>query len=191
MAGEVWERHLELMKRWQELQSKPARTDWDELRDSYRFIRQGDELEPADAEGRAACAYYDKLFKEYALVNLVHYRRGLCGMRWRTADEVVAGDGQFSCGGLLPQKCGERSGLATLEVPFSYTERGAPKQALVKVRLCRPCSRRLSAARASPRSRRSPSGSSDRAPGRSRSPADTSRARNRRSRSRSRSAPRR
>ena len=55
------------------------------------------------------------------------------GLRWRTEAEVAAGSGQFSCGA---RKCGERRSLASFEVPFSYTEAGLDKQALVKARLC-------------------------------------------------------
>jgi len=59
-----------------------------------------------------AKAYYDRLFKEYALVDLSKYKTGQIGMRWRTQDEVFSGKGQFTCASL---KC-DATQLKTFEV---------------------------------------------------------------------------
>eukprot|EP01062_Namystynia_karyoxenos_P065400 TRINITY_DN5899_c2_g1_i1.p1 TRINITY_DN5899_c2_g1~~TRINITY_DN5899_c2_g1_i1.p1 ORF type:complete len:357 (+),score=118.22 TRINITY_DN5899_c2_g1_i1:84-1073(+) len=138
-----WQRHQELMQRLREMRDAAPRSDWDVLRDEYRFIRSGGDLDESDWGRRLACAYYRKLYKEYALVNLVHAGDGRVGMRWRTEKEVVAGVGQFRCGGLLPEQCGQRRGLTTFEVPFRYKEQGEVKDALVKVRLCPVCAELL------------------------------------------------
>lgn len=45
---------------------------------------------------RLAKKYYDKLFKEYALADLKHYKDGRIGFRWRTEQEVRAEAGQCS-----------------------------------------------------------------------------------------------
>ena len=45
--------------------------------------------------------FYNKLFKEYALVDLSRYQEGRLGLRWRTEAEVASGRGHHTCGGLL------------------------------------------------------------------------------------------
>ena len=115
----------------------------------------------------------DKLFKEYAIADLSRYKEGavgaafLCcvycfvsfyavfisfnaafvlkmidlqGLRWRTEQEVVTGKGQFSCGA---KRCEEFNDLQSFEVDFNYREVGEKKQALVKLRVCPECGRRL------------------------------------------------
>ena len=52
-------------------------------------------------------------------------------MRWRTEQEVVNGEGQFSCGN---KTCPEAEGLRTWEVNFAYREQEEKKNALVKLR---------------------------------------------------------
>ncbi|KAL4419431.1 hypothetical protein ABPG77_006358 [Micractinium sp. CCAP 211/92] len=114
-------------------QAGPEKTDYDILRENFRFIR-ADEDDAADSwEVRLAKRYYSKLFKEYAIADLTRYKKGRVGLRWRTQREVVSGHGQFSCGAT---GCEERRGLASFEVPFAYQEAGERKQALVKLRLC-------------------------------------------------------
>jgi len=51
-------------------------------------------------------------------------------MRWRTAEEVKLGKGQFMCGN---KKCSEGEMMRTWEVNFAYVEDGEKKNALVKV----------------------------------------------------------
>lgn len=79
-------------------------------------------------------------------------------LRWRTEDEVLAGAGETTCGNTrcqhhhsVPappsprysddrrQKRNWKPRLATLELPFTYTEHGETKSALVKVVLCERC----------------------------------------------------
>ena len=64
---------------------------------------------------RSPCRYYDSLFKEYAVASLAGYRENRIGLRWRTADEVMAKKGQEagSCGEVT---CDEKDQLATFEV---------------------------------------------------------------------------
>lgn len=61
-------------------------------------------------------------------------------LRWRIEQEVVIGKGQFICGN---KKCNEKDSLRTWEVNFAYREQGEKKNALVKIRLCPECSRKL------------------------------------------------
>jgi protein FRA10AC1 len=78
--------------------------------------------------------YHEGLYKEYALADLS--RPGQLGLRWRTKQEVVDGRGEQSCGNKI---CRIQNDLITLEVPFSYQERGVAKKELVKLRLCPVC----------------------------------------------------
>eukprot|EP00884_Botryococcus_braunii_P003073 jgi/Botrbrau1/12767/Bobra.0238s0006.1 len=109
------------------------KSDHEVLRQSYRFIRDGEDDAEGGWEVQLAKLYYSRLFKEYAIADLSRYKEGKIGLRWRTEKEVVDGKGQFSCGG---KTCDEKRGLASFEVPFSYREAGKAKQALVKVRVC-------------------------------------------------------
>src|SRR5256885_476193 len=74
-------------------------------------------------------------------------------MRWCTKDEVLSGKGQFTCASLScsrgDQVSGEGEGdeLGTFELNFGYVEEGIKKNALVKVRVCRKCSKKLKEAR--------------------------------------------
>ena len=76
-------------------------------------------------------------------------------MRWRTEAEVKIGKGklscdlacelsnflgQFICGG---KGCEEKEGLNSYEVNFKYKEEGQVKNALVKLRVCPNCARKL------------------------------------------------
>ncbi|RXK42048.1 hypothetical protein M231_00770 [Tremella mesenterica] len=77
-----------------------GRSEWDVLRENHRFIR--DDEEPTDVpwEERLARAYESKLFKEFALIDLKHYKSKRLALRWRTAPEVVDGIGEDTCGSL-------------------------------------------------------------------------------------------
>ena len=90
-------------------------------------------------EQRLAIRYYNRLFKEYALVDLTYYIINKIGMRWRTEKEVIEGKGQFSCGNVHCDVANNHE-LCSFEVPFRYTNReGKPVSTLVKVRLCSAC----------------------------------------------------
>ncbi|KAH8238980.1 hypothetical protein KR038_011396 [Drosophila bunnanda] len=118
-----------------EAQSRRHKRDIDVIRENHRFLWEEDE-EDTDTlswEQRLALKYYKKLFKEYCIADLSRYKENKIALRWRTEQEVVTGIGQFQCGS---RHCGERSGLRSWEVNFKYIEKGAPLNALVKVRLC-------------------------------------------------------
>ncbi|OIS99496.1 PREDICTED: protein FRA10AC1 homolog [Nicotiana attenuata] len=118
----------------------PVKTDQDTLKEGYRFIRtEEDDMNPS-WEQRLVKRYYDKLFKEYCLADMTHYKSGKIGLRWRTEKEVISGKGQFVCGN---KHCDERDGLASYEVNFSYVEAGENKQALVKLVTCERCAEKL------------------------------------------------
>ena len=115
------------------------------LKESYRFIRSAEDDEKSKAtstifEQDLSRKYYDKLYKEYALVDLSRYKEHAIGMRWRIEREVVAGKGQSICGEV---SCKEMKNLETFEVPFAYKEQGESKSALVKVSLCPRCAKHM------------------------------------------------
>ncbi|XP_010523675.1 PREDICTED: protein FRA10AC1 isoform X2 [Tarenaya hassleriana] len=110
----------------------PVKTDYDTLREGYRFIRSEEDDLNASWEQRLVKRYYDKLFKEYCIADLSRYKTGQIGLRWRTEREVISGKGQFVCGN---KHCDEKE-LASYEVNFSYHEAGEHKQALVKLAAC-------------------------------------------------------
>ncbi|CEP02852.1 Folate-sensitive fragile site protein Fra10Ac1 [Plasmodiophora brassicae] len=145
-AMTAYERHRRLVDAYEKRddthrEPQPAVTDLDVLEASYQFIREQDADAGSDPwVAEMARAYYARLYKEFAIADLKHYRRGSIGLRWRTEAEVKEGIGQFSCGA---RKCSERRGLRSTEVPFEYVEQGDTKLALVKVRLCPPCSDKL------------------------------------------------
>lgn len=117
--------------------------DKDILIKNHQFVRDDDtdrKLCTQSWEIRMARRYYDKLFKEYALVDLSRYKENKIGMRWRNKNEVIEGKGQFSCGS---NSCYIDNSLLTYEVPFKYKEDGILKHELVKVRLCEECAKQL------------------------------------------------
>ncbi|BBN17393.1 protein FRA10AC1 [Marchantia polymorpha subsp. ruderalis] len=120
--------------------SVPVKTDMDTLRETYRFIRTDEDDAERTWEQRLAKRYYDKLFKEYCIADMSHYKDSKIGFRWRTEKEVVGGKGQFICGN---RKCTEKEGLSSYEVNFSYNESGENRQALVKLRVCPRCAYKL------------------------------------------------
>ncbi|XP_058834828.1 protein FRA10AC1 [Topomyia yanbarensis] len=114
------------------------KTDHDVIRENHRFLWEGEEVD--SWEKQLAKKYYDKLFKEYCIADLSRYKENKVAMRWRIEKEVVDGKGQFACGSRV---CEEREALRSWEVNFAYTEHGAKKNALVKLRLCPKCSDKL------------------------------------------------
>ncbi|TXG55811.1 hypothetical protein EZV62_017124 [Acer yangbiense] len=112
----------------------PVKTDLDTLREGYRFIRSEEDDKDSSWEQRLVKRYYDKLFKEYCIADMSHYKSGKIGLRWRTEKEVMSGKGQFICGS---KQCDEKNGLA------SYEATGENKQALVKLVTCERCAEKL------------------------------------------------
>ena len=122
------------------------RTDYDVLKEHHKFLWD-DDIMAANAssgsntsENRLAKSYFDKLFKEYALSDLSKYKENKIALRWRTEKEVVDGKGQFVCGNKI---CLVNEELQSWEVNFAYIEQGERKNALVKLRLCSKCSKKL------------------------------------------------
>merc|ERR1740128_292984 len=77
--------------------------DIDVVREHHKFLWDDDEGEDS-WEVQLARRYYDKLFKEYCIIDLSRYKENKFGMRWRTEKEVTLGKGQFVCGN---KKCDE------------------------------------------------------------------------------------
>ena len=115
------------------------RNDYTVLSEEHKFLWEADD-KPEMWEKRLAKAYYDKLFKEYAIVDLSRYKENKIAMRWRIEKEVCDGKGQFMCGN---KHCSRNEDLTSWEVNFSYMEQGEKKNALVKLRLCPKCSKKL------------------------------------------------
>ena len=120
------------------------RTDRDVLKQQHRFVWNDadDKLAEKNWEVRLAKSYYDKLYKEYCIVDLSNYKqsRNSVGLRWRVEREVLEGKGQFACG---ERHCQDKDSLTTWEVNFGYMEQGERKNALVKLRLCPTCAMKL------------------------------------------------
>ena len=53
-----------------------VKTDVDILRENWKFIRDETDNDDSTWEKRMAKRYYDKLFKEYCISDLKHYRHG-------------------------------------------------------------------------------------------------------------------
>lgn len=115
------------------------RNDYSVLAEEHKFLWEGNE-KPQTWEKRLAKAYYDKLFKEYAIADLSRYKENKIAMRWRVEKEVCEGKGQFLCGN---KHCSKAEELTSWEVNFSYAEHSEHKNALVKLRLCPKCSKKL------------------------------------------------
>lgn len=70
-------------------------------------------------------------------------------LRWRTESEVISGAGESTCANTRCALHSPRNiddglcSLKTLELPFSYEERGERKLAMVKVVLCDKCCGKL------------------------------------------------
>ena len=119
--------------------SENDRNDYSVLAEEHKFLWEPEE-QPLTWEKRLAKTYYDKLFKEYAIADLSRYKENKIAMRWRVEKEVCDGKGQFSCGN---KHCMKQEELTSWEVNFAYAEHGERKNALVKLRLCPKCSKKL------------------------------------------------
>ncbi len=117
--------------------AKASSSEIDILKEHHQFIRSSS---ATTWEDRLARNYDNKLFKEFALINLKHYKSSRIALRWRTRNEVIVGKGQCSCANV---DCDVDADLVSWEVPFGYIEHGEKKMALVKVRLCPKCSTKL------------------------------------------------
>lgn len=115
------------------------RNDYTVLAEEHKFLWDSGDA-PKTWEKRLAKAYYDKLFKEYAIADLSRYKENMIAMRWRVEKEVCEGKGQFVCGN---KHCLQSEGLVSWEVNFAYVEQAERKNALVKLRLCPKCSKKL------------------------------------------------
>jgi len=145
----AYDRHKQLVNTYQlyfpgstaaiQRDNRNDKRDIDVIRDHHRFLWTENEAEES-WEVQLAKRYYDKLFKEYCIIDLSRYKENQFGMRWRVEAEVVTGKGQFLC---ASKKCTERRKLRTWEVNFGYYEHGEKKNALVKCRLCFECSYKL------------------------------------------------
>ncbi len=122
------------------------RTDYDVLKDHHKFLWDDTTTTTTGSapdtswEQRLARSYFDKLFKEYALSDLSKYKENKIALRWRTEQEVIDCKGQFVCGNKV---CLVKEGLQSWEVNFAYIEHRERKNALVKLRLCPKCSKKL------------------------------------------------
>lgn len=125
-----------------------------------RFIRPDEDPNSVTWESRLARAYESKLFKEYALVDLKHFKSRRVALRWRTAEEVIGAVGENTCGSIrcawhlpLPIEQQQEQGwgseamrvpkMKAFELPFAYEEDGQKQTALVKVKVCERCERKL------------------------------------------------
>ncbi|KWU47279.1 hypothetical protein RHOSPDRAFT_30695 [Rhodotorula sp. JG-1b] len=84
------------------LPAKPrSRGELDVLQERHQFVRDS-RVDPSTLpwEDQLASKFYDSLFKEYAVVNLKHYKSGAVALRWRTEEEVLSGIGHLTCGSL-------------------------------------------------------------------------------------------
>ncbi|THD23530.1 Cathepsin B cysteine proteinase 3 [Fasciola hepatica] len=154
LSMDAYDRHRKLVNdylqfyggSWTDFQRDTSsdRHDLDVIREHGRFL-WSEKDEPASWSERLAKRYWDKLFKEYCLVDLSRYKENKFGMRWRLEKEVISGKGQFTCGSVHCAATGsvEEGRLRSWEVNFAYKERGERRNALVKLRLCPACSDKL------------------------------------------------
>lgn len=145
---DAYDRHKELIKNYvkyyggkvddfQRDKSKD-RNDFTVLKENHKFLWDSEKIQTW--EERLAKRYYDKLFKEYCIVDLSKYESKKIALRWRIESEVRSGKGQFMCGN---KSCSEKEMMCSWEVNFAYVEQNEKKNALVKVRLCPDCSIKL------------------------------------------------
>ncbi|ORZ27136.1 folate-sensitive fragile site protein Fra10Ac1-domain-containing protein [Lobosporangium transversale] len=137
---ETYTKHHQKSKKTDNTQEKVYKTERDILIENHKFLRSEQDNEDLTWEERIAKKHYDKLFKEYALIDLRYYREGRIAMRWRNERELLSGKGQFTCANL---SCDISDELESWEVNFAYVEHNEKKNALVKVRLCKKCSDKL------------------------------------------------
>ena len=130
-----------------------GKADYQILRQNHKFLRdeenepetveeflQGEKITKENYGKILAMKYYEKLYKQYVLVDLRFYEEGRVGCRWRTAGEVKRGKGERVCGNL---GCEAGGRLLVFEMNFGYVEEGEKKNALVKVSVCRECEKKL------------------------------------------------
>ncbi|CAL8069100.1 unnamed protein product [Calicophoron daubneyi] len=151
LSMDAFDRHKKLVNdylqyyggKWSDFKRDESkdRRDIDVIREHGRFL-WSEKDEPNSWSERLAKRYWDKLFKEYCLVDLSRYKENKFGMRWRLEKEVISGKGQFTCGNVCCA-AGSDSHLRSWEVNFCYKERGERRNALVKLRLCPECSDKL------------------------------------------------
>lgn len=111
------------------------------LKEAHQFVWDNEEARGDDWKIRQAKAYYDQLYKEFAVIDFMSGdTRHSIGLRWRTKEEVISGKGTKYCGSL---HCSSSEELNTMEVPFRYIEKGEDKTELVKVKLCSSCGTQL------------------------------------------------
>ncbi|KAK0194060.1 folate-sensitive fragile site protein Fra10Ac1-domain-containing protein [Armillaria mellea] len=118
-------------------------TEFEILKASHKFLREEDDEKDSSWEDKLASKYYSSLYREFAVCDLKHYKSGNFALRWRTEEEVLSGAGETTCGNT---RCvhhnpsdNYKTSLTTLELPFTYSEHGETKSALVKAVLCKKC----------------------------------------------------
>jgi protein FRA10AC1 len=137
-----------------EERKKNFKSDRQMLAEQHQFLRddednQDDETNTEKQHGKKmAIEYESKLYREFCVANLSRYKEGMIGLRWRTENEVKQEFGQDTCGSLTCKRKDKRVSrneieLNTLEVNFAYVEQGEHKNALVKIRLCRKCTKKM------------------------------------------------
>ncbi|GAA5839535.1 hypothetical protein JCM11251_002750 [Rhodosporidiobolus azoricus] len=147
--------------------AKPTKSELDVLKERHQFVRNSN-VDPSTLswEDQLALRYYSSLFREFALVNLKHYKTGQIALRWRTEPEVLSAIGHLTCGNLRcryhepspsilsaleastpPPEDDEQplveARLEETQMQFGYVEEGEKKSALVKVVLCKECGKKL------------------------------------------------
>ncbi|XP_042473600.1 protein FRA10AC1-like [Zingiber officinale] len=99
----AYDRHNKFMKDYVQFYGKttscprdcvPIKTDQDTIREGHRFIISEDDDMESTWEKRLVKRYYDKLFKEYCIADMSHFKEGKIGLRWRMENEVISGKGE-------------------------------------------------------------------------------------------------
>ncbi|KAK0500164.1 folate-sensitive fragile site protein Fra10Ac1-domain-containing protein [Armillaria luteobubalina] len=119
-------------------------TEFEILKASHKFLREDEDNEKDSSwEDKLASKYYSSLYREFAVCDLKHYKSGNFALRWRTEEEVLSGAGETTCGNTRcvhhDPRDDYKTSLTTLELPFTYSEHGETKSALVKAVLCKKC----------------------------------------------------
>mmetsp|Transcript_26306 Transcript_26306/g.36668 ORF Transcript_26306/g.36668 Transcript_26306/m.36668 type:complete len:108 (+) Transcript_26306:227-550(+) len=83
-----------------------------------------------------------KLFKDYAILRFRSHNKNTIGLRWRSRKDVISGKGKVVCAN---EVCKAVGFLRSYEVPFTYMEKSKQKKALVKIKLCKTCGKRMMA----------------------------------------------
>ncbi|GAB5368381.1 hypothetical protein AAMO2058_001314400 [Amorphochlora amoebiformis] len=96
------------------------------MRSTYKFI-------PTDK-----IDHHGGPYRDYVIADFSKRSKAKFGLRWRSESDVLLGKGKTICGNT---KCTANTKLSSFEVNFAYVERGRRKQALVKIKLCKRCSR--------------------------------------------------